>query len=161
MSDSFRPYELQHTGLPCSSLSPRVCSGPLSWWCHPNISSSTTSFSSCPQSFPASGSFPMSWLFTSGGQSTGASASASVLLVLFMVDFLSKRLSKVFSSTTVQKHQFSVTQTYLWSNFHICTWLLEKPWLWLYISLSAKGCLCFLIHYLGLSYLFFHGASVF
>ena len=83
MSDSLRPHRLQHTRLPCPSRSPRVCSNscPLNQWCHPTISSSVAPFSSCPQSFPASGSFPMSWLFSSGGQSIGASASASVLPV--------------------------------------------------------------------------------
>ena len=81
VSDSLRPHGLQHTRLPCPSLSPGVCSKscPLHSWCHPNISSSVTPFSSCPQSFPASGSFPMSQFFTSGGQSIGVSASASVL----------------------------------------------------------------------------------
>ena len=84
MSDCLRPSGLQHARLPCPSLSPGVCSNswPLSWWwCCPTRSSSVTPFSSCPQSFPASGSFPMSWLFASGGQSIGASVSASVLPV--------------------------------------------------------------------------------
>ena len=77
MFDSLWPHGLQHTRLPCASLSPRVCSNsrPLSQWCHPTISSSVVPFSSCPRSFPASGSFPISWLFPSGGQSIGASAS--------------------------------------------------------------------------------------
>ena len=81
MSDSLWPHGLQHARLPCPSLSPRVCSNscPLSWWCHPTISSSVTRFSSCPQSFPTSGSFPVNWFFESDGQSIGASASASVL----------------------------------------------------------------------------------
>ena len=81
MSDSFWPHGPQHARLSCPSLSPGVCSNscPLSWWCHPTISSSVIPFSSCPQSFPASGSFPVSWLFPSGGQSIGASASTSVL----------------------------------------------------------------------------------
>ena len=81
VSDSLRPQGLWHARLPCPSLSPGVCSDsrPLSQWCHPAISSSVAPFSSCPQSFPASGSFLMSQLFTSGGQSTGTSASASVL----------------------------------------------------------------------------------
>ena len=92
---------------------------PLIQWCHPTVSSSVAPFSSCLQSFPASGSFPMSWLFTSGGQSSGASASAS-------------GLSRVLSSTTIQKHQFFGAQTFLWSNSHIHTWPLEKP-------LQAKG----------------------
>ena len=76
MSDSLRPHELQHAELPCPSLSPRICSNscPLSWWCHPIILSSVVSFSSCPQSFPALGSFPMSWFLVSGSQSIGASA---------------------------------------------------------------------------------------
>ena len=107
---------------------------PLSWWYHPTISSSVTPFSSCPQSFPASVSFPMSCLFTLGGKSTGASASASVLpgniKSLFplrlsgLISLLSRGLS-VFSSTTLQKHQIG-SQLFLWSNCHICTWLLEK-----------------------------------
>ena len=78
MPDSLQPHELQHTRLPCPSPTPRACSNscPLSQWCHPTISSSVVPFSSCPQSFSASGSFPMRWLFASGGQSIGASASA-------------------------------------------------------------------------------------
>ena len=81
VSDSLQPHELQHARLPCPSLSPGICSNscPLSRWCHPIILSSVVPFSSCPQSFPASGSFPMSWLFSSGGQSIGGSALASVL----------------------------------------------------------------------------------
>ena len=81
MSNSLWPYRLQNARLPCPSPTPRAFSDscPSSWWCHPTISSSVTSFSSCFQSFPGSGSFPMDWLFTSGGQSIGASASASVL----------------------------------------------------------------------------------
>ena len=83
MSHSFRPHGLKYTRLPCPSLSPWVCSNScsMSWWCHSTISSSVTPFSSSPQSFPASGSFPISWLFASGGQGIGASASASVLLM--------------------------------------------------------------------------------
>ena len=134
-----QPRGLQHARLPCPSLSHRVCSNscPFSWWCHSIISSSVTLFSSCLQSFPGSGSFPMSHLIESGGQSPGASASASVLpmniqgwVPLGLTDWislLSKGLSKVFSSTTVQKHQFFGTQPSLWSNSHIHTWLLEKP----------------------------------
>ena len=103
-------------------LSPWVCSNscPLSWWCHPTISSSVATFYSCPQSFPASGSFPMSWLFTWGGQKIGASASALVLPMdilgwfplelTSLISLLSKRLSRVFSSITIQKHQFFGTQ---------------------------------------------------
>ena len=127
------------TCLPCPSLSPRVCSNScsLSHWCHPTISSSVSYFSSCPQSLPASGSFPISPLFTSGGQSIGASASASVLPIsiqgwspLGLTGFISllfRGLSGVFSSTTVWKHQFFSTLSSLWSNSHIRTWLVEIP----------------------------------
>ena len=120
------------------SLSPGVCSNscPLSQWYHPTISSSVIPFSSCLQSFPASGSFPMSQLITSGGQSIEASASASVLPMniqgwfpLGLTDvayLLFKGLSRVFSSTIVWKHQFFVAQTSLWPNSHVCIWLLEK-----------------------------------
>ena len=115
---------------------PRICSNscPLSQWCHPSISSSVVPFSSCFQSFPASGSFPMSWLLASCGQSIGASASTSVPLMniqnwfpLRLTDSISlqsKGLSRVFSNTSVQKHQFLSTQPSLWSNSHIHTWLL-------------------------------------
>ena len=137
MSDSLRPHGLQHTRLSCPSATSGACSNscPLSWWSHPAISSSVTPFSSCPQSFPASRSFPVSWLFASGGQSIGASASAPVLLVNIQGWFSlgltgslleSKGLSRVFSSTTVQKHWFFSTQLPLWSNSHIHTWLLEN-----------------------------------
>ena len=138
MSDSLQPQELQHSRLLCPSLSPRVCSNscPLSQWCHPIILSSVIPFS-CPQSFPPSGSILVSWLFNSGGQSIGASASASVLPMNIQGWFplgltglnspLSKGLSKVFSSTTVQKHQIFSTQPSLGSNSHIYTWLLENP----------------------------------
>ena len=153
---------LQHTRLPCPSPSPSVCSNsfPLSQWCH-LTSSSVGLFSSCLQSFPASGSFPMSQLFPSCSQSIGVSASASVFPVnikdwfsLGLTDLISlqpKGLSRVFSSTTVQKYQFFGAQLSLWSNSYILTWNLEKPYIWLCKSLSAKQCLCFLIHCLGLS----------
>ena len=131
------PHGLQHTRLLCPLLSPRVCSNscPLSQWCHPTISSSVVPFSSCPLSFPASGSFPMSQLFTSGGQSIRASAPVHPVNIqgwfplglTGLISLLSKGLSGVFSSTTVQKHQFFSTQPSLWSNSHIHTWLLEKP----------------------------------
>ena len=119
VSDSLRPHGLQHPRLPCLLLSPTVCSNlcPLSQWCHSTISSSAAPFSSCPQSFPASGSFQVSWLFTSGGQSIGALASTSVLPTTIQgwfplgltgfISLLSKWLSSVFSSTIVQKHQSS------------------------------------------------------
>ena len=112
------PMDCSTARLPCPSLTPRVCPNPcpLSQWCHPTISSSVTPFPSCPQSFPSSGYFPMGWLFASSGQSIGASASASVLLMNIqdwfpskftdLISLLSKGLSRVFSSTTVRKHQF-------------------------------------------------------
>ena len=117
VSNSLWPHGLQHARLPCPSPTPRVYSNscPLSWWCHPTISSSVVPFS-CLQSFPASGSFPMSQFFTSGGQRIGVSASASVLPLTIQdwfplgltrwISSQSKGLSKVFSNTTVQKHQF-------------------------------------------------------
>ena len=121
-SNSLRSHELQQTRPPCPSAAPGVHpnSCPLSRWCHPTISSSVVPFSSCPQSFPTSGSFPMSQLFASGGQSIGVSASASVLPVnnqdwsplgwIGWISLQSKRLSRVFSNTTVQKHQFFSSQ---------------------------------------------------
>ena len=121
VSDSLRPHELQHTRPPCPSPTPRVYPNPcpLSQWYHPTISSSVIPFP-CPQSFPASGYFPMSQLFTSGGQSIGVSASASALLIntrdwsplgwTGWISLQSKGLSRVFSNTTVQKHQFFGTQ---------------------------------------------------
>ena len=121
VSDFLWPYEMQHTRLPCPSLSPGVSSNscPLSQWCHPTISSSATpTFSSCPQSFPVSGSFPMSQLFTSGGQCIGGSASVLPMNIqgwfhlglTGLISLQSQGLSRVFSSTTVQKHQFFCTQ---------------------------------------------------
>ena len=122
MSDSVQPHGLQHVRPPCPSLSPRVYSNPcpLSWWCHPTISSSVTPFSSCPQSFPASESFPMSQLFASGGQSIGASASASVLPLNIQgwfplgltgwISLQSLGLSRAFSSNISRKHRFFGTQ---------------------------------------------------
>ena len=118
MSDSLQPHEAQHARSPCRSPTPGVhpnsCAS--SWWCHPAISSSVIPFSSCPQSFPALGSFPMSQLFAWGGQSIGVSASASVFPMSTQdwyplgwtgwISLQSKGLSRVFSNTTVQKHQF-------------------------------------------------------
>ena len=154
-SDSLGPQGLQHTKLPCPLLSPRVCSNscPLSLWCHATISSSASPFSFCPQSFPASGFLPMSWLFGSGGHSIGALTSATVLPMNIqswfplrltgLISLLSKTLTRVFSSTTVQKYQFFGTQPSFWSSSHICTWVLEKPMLWLYGPLSAVMSLLF------------------
>ena len=138
VSNSFQPHGLQHARPPCPSPTPGAYSNscPSSWWCHPTISSSAIPFSSCLQSFPASGSFPMSQLFTSGGQSIGASASALVLPMNIQdwfplawtgwISLQSKGLSRVFSNTTVQKHPFFGAQLSLWPNFHVRTWLLEK-----------------------------------
>ena len=137
--DSLRPHGLQHTRPPCPSPTPRVYSDscPLSRWCHPTISSSVIPFSSCLLSFPASGSFQKSHFFTSGGPSIGVSALASVLPMNIQgwfplgwtgwISLQSKGLSRVFSNTTVQKHQFFGAQLSLYSNSHIHTWLLEKP----------------------------------
>ena len=131
------PRGPQHTRLPCPSLSTRVCSNscPLCRWCHPTISSPVIPFSSCLLSFPAWGSFPMSLLFPSGGQSIGASASASVLPVnsqgwfplglTGLISLQSKGLSRVFSNTEVWKHEFLGAQPSLWSNSHPYT-ILEK-----------------------------------
>ena len=139
VSDYLRPHESQHARPPCPSPTPGVYPNPypLSRWCHPAISSSVIPFSSCPQSFPASGSFTMSQLFAWGGQSIGVSASTSALpmntqdwspLAWTGWIFLQfKGLSRVFSNNTIQKHQFFGTQLSLWSNSHIYTWLLEKP----------------------------------
>ena len=139
VSDSLQPHEPQHSRSPCPLPTPGVypnsCS--LSQWCQPTISSSVIPFSSCPQSFPASGSFQISQLFASGGQSIGVSASVSVLPMNTQdwsplgwtgwISLQSKGLSKVFSNTTVQKHQFLGAQLSLYSNSHIHIWLLEKP----------------------------------
>ena len=136
MSDSLWPHGLQHTRPPCPSPTPEVHSNscPLSQWCHPAISSSAVPFSSFPQSLPASESFPMSQLFAWGGQSIGVSALASVLPVNTQdwspsewISLQSKGLSRVFSNTTVQKHQFFGAQLSSQSNSHIHTWPLEKP----------------------------------
>ena len=126
MSNFFQPHGLQHTRLPYPSLSLRVClnSCPLSQWCHPTISSFVTPFSSYPQSFPRSGSFPMSQLFASGGQSFGASASALVLPMNIqgwfplgltgLISLQSEGFSRVFSSTKIWKHRFFSTLPSLW-----------------------------------------------
>ena len=138
MSDSLRPHELQHTRPPCPSPTPGVHSNssPSSQWCHPTISSSVVPFS-CPQSLPASESFPMSQLFAGSGQSTGVSALASFLPKKSQgwfplgwtgwISLQSKGLSRVFSNTTVQKHQIFSAQPSSQSNSHIHTWPQEKP----------------------------------
>ena len=135
MSDFLRPYGLQHARPPCPSPTAGVDSNscPLGWWCHPTISFSVIPFSSCLQSFPASESFQMSKFFESGGQSIGASASASVLPLNIQdwfplgwtgwISLQSKGLSRVFSNTTVQKHLFFGAQLSLESNSHTDTLL--------------------------------------
>ena len=135
--NSLWPHGLQLARLPSPSPSPLACSNscPSSGWCHPTISSSII-FSCCLQSFPASGSFLMSRLFASGGQNIGVSASASVIPMNIQdwfplgltgwISLQSQGLSRVFSNTTVQKHQFFGAQPSLWSNSHIRTWLMEK-----------------------------------
>ena len=139
VSDSLRPHESQHARPPCPPPTPGVHSDscPSSQWCHPAISSSGVPFSSCPQSLPASESFPMSQFFPSGGQTTGVSALASFLPKKSQgwspsewtrwISLQSKGLSRVFSNTTVQKHQFFSAQLSSQSNSHIHTWPLEKP----------------------------------
>ena len=147
ISDSLRPHGLQLTRPPCPSPTPKVYpnSCPLSWWFYSAISSSVIPFSSCLQSFPASGSFQISQFFASGGQSIGVSASPSVLpkntqdwsplgwtgwISLQSKGLESKswvQVSRVFSNTTVQKHQFFSTQVSSQSNSHIYTWPQEKP----------------------------------
>jgi len=134
MSNSKWPHGLQHTRPPHLSLTPGIYSNtcPLNRWCHPAISSSVIPFSSCFQFFPESGAFLMSQFFASGGQSIGVSASASVLPMNIQdwfpsgltdwISLQSRGLSKVFSNTTVQKHQFFGIQLSLWSNSHIHTW---------------------------------------
>ena len=139
MSNSLRPHELQHTRPPCSSPTPGIHSDscPLSRWCHPAISSSVVPISSCPNSLPASESFPMSQIYARGGQSTGVTALASFLPKNTQgwspsewtgwISLQSKGLSRVFSNTTVQKHQFLGTLPSSQSNSHIHTWPQEKP----------------------------------
>ena len=144
------PHELQHARPPCPSPTPRVHtnSRPLSRWRHPAISSSVIPFSSCPQSLPASESFPVSQLFAWGSQSIGVSALASVfpkntqdwspLGWTGWISLQTKGLSRVFSNTTVQRHQFFGAQLSSQSNSHIHTWLLGKPQPWLDGPLLAK-----------------------
>ena len=163
MSNSLRPHGLQHARLPCPSPTPRVCSNSClsSQWCHPITLSSVAPFSSCPQSFPASGSFPMSQLFSSGGQSTGTLASVSVLPMniqewfrLGLTDLINQSINQpdllAVQGTPESLLQHHVQPSSRFSSY-MHTRLLEKPQLWLYRPLSAKWCLCFIICCLGLS----------
>ena len=161
MSNSLQPHELQHASLLCPSPSLGVCSNscPLSQWCHPTISSSVAPFSTSPQSLTASGSFPVNQLFTSGGQTIGASASASVLPMNIqdwfplgltgLISWLSKGLSRVFSSTPTGKHHFFSAQPSLWSTLpsihdywknHSFDYM-DLCWLYKVISLLLMCCL--------------------
>ena len=136
VSDSLRPHGLQHNRPPCPSPTAKACSNSCPWsqWRLPTISSSVVPLSSCLQSFPVSGSFPMSQYFTSGGQSIGASASVLPMNIqdwfplewTGWISLQSKKLTRVFSNNIVRKHQFFGAQLSLWSNSHIHTWLLEK-----------------------------------
>ena len=140
--------DCRNARFPCLPPSPRVCSDsrPSSQWCHPAISSSVVPFSPCLQSYPASGSFLLSWFFASGGQSIGASQLVLPMKIqgwfplglTGLISLQSEGLSGVFPSTTIQKHQFFSAQPSLWSSSHICVWPLEKPQLWLYRLLSAR-----------------------
>ena len=132
MSHCLKPHGLQHTRLPCPSLSPGVCSNscPVRQWCHPTISSSVAPLPTCLQSLLASEAFPVSWVFASGGQRIGASASASVLSMNIqgwfllgltsLISLLSKRLSRVYFSTTVREHQF----------FRYSVFIMNWRWKW-------------------------------
>ena len=171
MSDSSWPHGLQNARLPYPSPSPEVypSSYPFNWWCHPTISSSVTFFHFCLQFFLASGSFPMSWLFTSGGQLIGASASASALpikgLISFRIDCFDLLAVQGTLKSLLQHHSlkasilrcsafFMIQHSYLYMT-------TGKTIAWLYRPLSAKWCVCFLICCLGWSLLFFQGVSVF
>ena len=153
MSDSLRPHGLQHARPPCPSPSPRVYSNscPLGQWCHPTISSSVIPFSSCLQSFPALGSFQMSPFFILGGQNTGVAPSASVLPKniqdwsplgwIGWISLQSKGLSRVFSNTTVQKHQFFSAQL----SFFILFFKIFKIFAYFYIFFV---CFCFIFNFI-------------
>ena len=148
MSDSLQPWGLQHARLPCPSLSPRVCSNscPLSQWCHSTISSSVIYFSSCPQYFPTSGSFSVSQVFASDGQSIGFSTTSPVIPVNIqgwfplgltgLISSLSQELSRVFSSVPVQSINSSALRLLYATTLNIRTWQLEKPCLtiWMFVS---------------------------
>ena len=139
VSDFLRPHGLKHARLPCPSLSPRVCANSciLRLWCHPTISSSVIPFSSSPQSFQHEGLYQWVGSLYQVAKVLEFSASASILPMNIqgcfplgltgLISLLSKGLSRVFSSTTIWKHEFFGTQLSLWSKSHIHTWLLEKP----------------------------------
>ena len=163
MSDSLWPHGLQHARLPCPLLSPGICSNscPLNLWCYPTISHTVTPFSSCPQSFPALGTFLMGQLFASGGQSTGASTSASSPsdeysgLISFRIDWFDLLAAQGTLKSLLQLH--SSTASVLWCSAFFMVQLSHlyvstgKTIALTYGHLSEKWCLCFLIHCLGLS----------
>ena len=150
MPNSLQPHGPQHARPLCPSPSPEVFSSscPLHQWCYPAISSSDAFFSFCPQSFLASGTYPMSQLFASDGQNTEVSASASVLQIniqgwfplrlIGLISLMSKELSRVFSSTTVKRCQFFSAPLSLWSSSHNHTWLLGRPLSWVLGPLSEE-----------------------
>ena len=161
VSNSSRLHRPQNFRPLCPSLSPGVFSSscPLHWWCHPTILSSASLFSFWHQSFPALGSFPMSWLFSSGGQNTGASASVLPMSIqgwfplklTGWISLLSKGLSRVFSSTTIRKHQFFSGLPSLWSRFqhqYVTAGETMALTIWNFVS---KWCLCFSTNCLDLS----------
>ena len=176
MSNSLWHHGLQHPRLPCPSPCPRACSNscPLSRWCHPTISSFVVPFSSCLQSFPASGSFLMSQLFASSVQSIGASTSASVLPMnnqdwfplglTGLISLQSKGLSRVFSNTRAQKHQFFSAQPSLWSNSHISLtqaialtrWTFAGKIMFLHFNMLSRSVTAFLPR---ARVFYFHGCS--
>ena len=172
VSDIFWHHGLQHTRFPCPSPAPRTCSNscPSNQWCHPTITFSVIPFSSCLQSFPASGTFPMSQFFASGGQSIGASASVSVLKMSIQdwsplgwtrwISLQSKGLSRVFSNITVQSINSSVL-SFLYSPTLTSIHDYWKNRNFDYMDLCQQSNVCFLICYLGWSYLFFQRASIF
>ena len=167
------PHALQCARPPRPSTSPKICpsSCPFHYWCHPAISSSAALLFFCLQSFPASGTFPMSQLFASVDQNARASASASILPMSIQVWFplrftslislLANGLPGVFSSTTVRRHQFFGGLPSLQSSSHNSTWPLGRPEPWLYGPLSAEWCLCFSTHRLVLSLLSCQETAVF
>ena len=162
MSNSLQPMDCNTPGFPVLHYLPELAQTHVHWVCdaiqtsHPLLSPLLL-----PSIFPSISVFSNESLFASGGRSIGVSALASVLPMIIqdwfplqltgLITLLSKGLSRVFSNTTIQKHHFFSAQPSLWSNFHICTWLLEKSYPWLNRPLLAKWCLCFLIRYPGLS----------
>ena len=170
---SLQSHELQHTKLPCSSVSPRVCSNscPLSQWCHPTISSPVTRFSSLPQSFPALGVFPVSLLFALGGQNIGASASASLLPMNIqhwfpsgwtdLISLQSKGLSSLLQHHRSKASILWISALSLWFNSPFIHYYWKTIALTIQTFVSKVVSLCSLIHCLGLSQLFFQGQASF